>query len=84
MVEAYAAPGMGKKACGQAGEGKTPLLASHASLHAQDEREASGGVSNVDMDGNTTLQSTAIKVVIAAFETRLVPAPEYRPSVAAM
>jgi hypothetical protein len=36
------------------------------------------------MDGNTTLQITAIKVVIAAFETRLVPAPEYRPSVAAM
>jgi hypothetical protein len=30
------------------------------------------------MDGNTTLQITAIKVVIAAFETRLVPAPEYR------
>jgi hypothetical protein len=38
---------VGQAACGQAGEGKTPLLESHASLHAQDEREASGGVSNV-------------------------------------
>ena len=58
---------MGQAACGQAGEGNTPLLESHARLHAQDEREASGGVSHVDRDGNTTLQITAIKVVIAAF-----------------
>jgi hypothetical protein len=35
-----------------------------------------GGVSNVDMDGNNTLQIKAIRVVISTFET--LPKPDRR------
>jgi hypothetical protein len=41
----------------------------------QDFNQRVGGVSNVDMDGNNTLQIKAIKVVISTFETRPVSGP---------
>jgi cell division protein FtsX len=46
------------------------LMASNAVAVMQAALRAVGGVSNVDMDGNNTLQIKAIKVVISTFETR--------------